>query len=167
MKLKIWISGGLIAIVVIVTIIFVINNDNRNQTLEVIEQIENAQTNIDSDIAQSVYDFIFQLRLEHPEIIMAQCIEESGNFTSDLFKNANNCLGMKVPGQRITLAVATYKGHAKFKSWHDCILDYAIWQSCYARGLGKDDYYAFLDKLYAEADGYSNRLKKIIKQYDL
>jgi hypothetical protein len=44
-----------------------------------------------------VYDYIFKLRLDHPDIVMAQCIEESGTFTSKLFREGHNCLGMKVP----------------------------------------------------------------------
>ena len=39
-----------------------------------------------------VYDYIFKLRLDHPDIVMAQCIEESGGFTSKLFVEGHNCL---------------------------------------------------------------------------
>ena len=34
-----------------------------------------------TEIMESVYDRIFQLRLDHPDIVMAQCILESGEFT--------------------------------------------------------------------------------------
>lgn len=119
------------------------------------------------DTFESVFDYIFQMRIDHPTIVMAQCIEESGNFHSELFTKAHNCLGMKVPGSRPTLAVGVYKGHARFKNWHDCIADYAIWQSIYGRNMSETEYYALLDRIYAEKQGYSTRLKNIIKKYGL
>lgn len=120
-----------------------------------------------SELMESVYDRIFQLRLEHPDIVMAQCILESGEFTSDIFINGNNCLGMKVPGQRPTFAVGVYRNHARFKSWHDCIADYALWQSAYGRGLSDDAYLALLNRIYAEDGSYAAKLKSIIRKYEL
>lgn len=120
-----------------------------------------------SELMESVYDRIFQLRLEHPDIVMAQCILESGEFTSDIFINGNNCLGMKVPGQRPTFAVGVYRNHARFRSWHDCIADYALWQSVYGRGLSDDAYLALLDRIYAEDGSYARKLKSIIRKYEL
>lgn len=114
-------------------------------------------------VADSVFTYIFLMRLEHPDIVMAQCIEESGNFSSPLFLHGHNCTGMRVPAQRPTLALGMLYNHARFRSWKDCIADYAIWQSIYARGLSKDDYFAYLDRVYAEKKGYSDRLKNIIK----
>lgn len=116
-----------------------------------------------STTADSVFSYIFLMRLEHPDIVMAQCIEESGNFNSPLFRNGHNCTGMRVPAQRPTLALGMLYNHARFRSWKDCIADYAIWQSIYARGLNEDDYFAYLDRVYAEKKGYSTRLKKIIE----
>lgn len=114
-----------------------------------------------------VYDYIFKLRIDHPDIVMAQCIEESGGFTSKLFVEGHNCLGMKVPGSRPTLAVGTMLGHARFNSWRECIADYAIWQSTFARRLTKDEYFVYLDRVYAEKKGYSSRLKAIIQSRGL
>lgn len=113
--------------------------------------------------ADSVFTYIFLARLEHPKIVMAQCVEESGNFKSLSFIHGHNCTGMRVPSQRPTLAVGVLYGHARFNSWQECIMDYAIWQSIYARGLAEDAYYDYLDRVYAEKKGYSGRLKKIIE----
>lgn len=118
-------------------------------------------------VADSVFTYIFLMRLEHPDIVMAQCIEESGNFSSPLFLHGHNCTGMRVPAQRPTLALGMLYNHARFRSWKDCIADYAIWQSIYTRGLSKDDYFAYLDRVYAEKKGYSGRLKAIIQSRGL
>lgn len=119
--------------------------------------------NVATTLQDSVYGAIYALRIQHPDIVMAQCIEESGNFTSRLFKNGHNCTGMKVPAQRPTLAVGVLYGHARFKNWHECIVDYALWQSSYARNLSRDEYFAYLDRVYAEKTGYTSRIKAIIK----
>lgn len=120
-------------------------------------------TNVATTFQDSVYGAIYKLRIQHPDIVMAQCLEESGNFTSRLFKDANNCTGMKVPAQRPTLADGVLYGHARFKNWHDCLVDYALWQTSYARNLSRDEYFAYLDRVYAEKKNYSQRIKAIIK----
>ena len=52
--------------------------------------------NVATTLQDSVYGAIYALRIQHPDIVMAQCIEESGHFTSRLFINGHNCTGMKV-----------------------------------------------------------------------
>lgn len=131
------------------------------------ETIPEVGDSIPETFFDEVYDYIFKLRLDHPDIVMAQCIEESGTFTSKLFREGHNCLGMKVPSTRPTLAVGTMMGHARFNSWHDCITDYAIWQSTFCRRFTRDEYFAYLDRIYAEKKGYSDRLKNIIKSRGL
>lgn len=39
-------------------------------------------TNVATTLQDSVYGAIYALRIQHPDIVMAQCIEESGHFTS-------------------------------------------------------------------------------------
>ena len=114
------------------------------------------------DAFTEVYDLIFQLRLEHPDIVMAQTIEESGHYSSALYIEGHNCTGMRVPSARPTTAVGTLYGHARYESVRDCIVDYALWQSSYAKGLTRDEYFALLDRTYAAKGGYSDRLRRII-----
>lgn len=154
----------LVATGIIITVVSFTGNHESNND----EAINHFSDSISkSELMESVYDRIFQLRLEHPDIVMAQCILESGEFTSSLFVEGNNCLGMKVPGQRPTFAVGTCRGHARFKSWHDCLSDYAVWQSIYGRGLSTSDYLALLDRIYAEDGSYAAKLKSIIRKYKL
>ena len=117
--------------------------------------------------ADSVFLYIHLCQLQHPDIVMAQCVEESGNFTSTLWRHGNNCLGMKLARQRPTLANGEIYGHARYPSYKECIGDYAIWQSIYARNLTREDYFSYLDRLYATKKRYSNRLRQIIKAMGL
>lgn len=154
-----WVVVGIIMAVVFFT------SNHKSNNGEAIDHHSDSTSK--SELMESIYDRIFQLRLEHPDIVMAQCILESGEFTSDIFINGNNCLGMKVPGQRPTFAVGVYRSHARFRSWHDCIADYALWQSAYGRGLSDDAYLALLDRMYAEDGSYAVKLKSIIRKYGL
>lgn len=165
-KKKFWISLLTGAILLLIVSIITLCTRNVDFTVED-RTCHFSDSTSKSELMESVYDRIFQLRLEHPDIVMAQCILESGEFTSDIFINGNNCLGMKVPGQRPTFAIGVYRNHAKFRSWHDCIADYALWQSAYGRGLSDDAYLALLDRIYAEDGSYARKLKSIIHKYEL
>ena len=120
-------------------------------------------TNVATTLQDSVYGAIYALRIQHPDIVMAQCIEESGHFTSRLFVDGHNCTGMKVLCTRPTLAVGVLYGHACFNSWYKCLVDYALWQTAFARNLSRDEYLVYLDRVYAEKKNYSQRIKAIIK----
>lgn len=146
--------------------ILVIFLASRNTSVEESQPVASVETTAECEewkpVYTAVHNMIFELRLEHPDIVMAQAIEESGHFRSTLFKDGNNCFGMKVPYSRPTTAIGTFKGHARYGSIRDCILDYAIWQSSYAKGLSREEYFIFLDNTYAIKGGYSERLRKII-----
>lgn len=115
----------------------------------------------------TIYDEIFAARIAHPDIVLAQCILESAGGTSPLATAANNLFGMRVPGQRPTTAIGTYRGHAKYATIHDAVLDYAIWQAAYCRNLSREAYFAYLDANYSGTPNYSEHLRKIIAQYKL
>lgn len=111
----------------------------------------------------SVLNFIFNLRLEHPYIVYAQALEESGRFTSVIFRENNNLFGMKMPEKRTTIAIGINKGHAVYGTWQDSVIDYALWQSSYMRGLSEIDYLIKLRNTYAKSVNYDERIK-IIKE---
>lgn len=76
-----------------------------------------------NDTGRKVYELLLAIGF-NPVIakyVTAQAAHESANFTSFIFKNNNNCFGMKYAGQ----ALATEKnGYANYKSIEDCIQDY-------------------------------------------
>lgn len=107
-----------------------------------------------------------QLNLKHQDIIYAQAILETNNFTSNIFKNNNNLFGMKCAKQRPTIHIGENLGHAQYRTWEDCLIDYALWQTSYAKGLNENEYFTLLDKMYAENSEYVAKLKNIIKHYE-
>jgi uncharacterized FlgJ-related protein len=111
---------------------------------------------------------IGELNFKFPHIILAQSIQETGNFKSNIFKENNNLFGMKEAQIRATLAQGTSRGHAYYNTWQESLYDYAMYYNAYLRKIKtEDEYFEYLRQNYAEDPTYVQRLKQIIKKQDL
>lgn len=92
--------------------------------------------------------------ISHRDIVYAQAIIETGNFTSKQCLEYNNLFG---------LYDSKNKCYYKFNNWTESVIAYKKWiQSKY---YPTDDYYNFLERInYAEDKQYIKELKKIVKQ---
>ena len=94
--------------------------------------------------------------IEHPEIVYAQAVLETGNFKSRVCKEYNNLFG---------LYNSKTKNYYKFDHWSESVVAYHNFIQ-YRYNL-KDDYYEFLSTIgYAEDPKYIDKLKEIVHQYD-
>lgn len=118
-------------------------------------------------LPDTVMQLIYENGIEHPDIVYAQILLETGHFSSELFKNANNLFGMKQAKVRETTNIGEYKNHAKYASIYDSVKDYKLWQQTYASGMNRSEYLSYLNRVYAEDAKYVNKLKRIIRQNDL
>lgn len=110
--------------------------------------------------------YVKELNIKFPHIVIAQAKLESGNFKSKIFKENNNLFGMKEAKVRISTNKGTNRGHAKYESWKDCVVDYALYQATYlSKFKTEEQYYAYLADNYAENGGYIKLIKKIAKDY--
>jgi len=111
-------------------------------------------------LQQAIY---FQ-QIERPDIVLRQAMLESGNFTSDIFLNANNIFGIRRAKIRLTPAIDEYKGHAKYLHWYDSTRDYKYLQDYYKElGYKTDDYFLFLEQIpYATNPNYTTILKELV-----
>jgi hypothetical protein len=107
-----------------------------------------------------LYNTLRELRVQHPDIVLAQAKLETGNFKSVIFRNNNNLFGMKVCTSRPTTNTGMELNHAKYKSWRDSVLDYAMWQASYGRNLSRNEYLQLLESIYAEDGAYVHKLQK-------
>lgn len=116
-------------------------------------------------------------KIKHPEVVYAQALLESANFTSRIFKENHNLDGMKYVDTleckkrgikyRPTVAIGKQHGHARYKSWQSCIDDYALWQSIFKRTpmTTQEEYLKLLARHgYAEDKRYVPVLRVIMKQ---
>lgn len=109
--------------------------------------------------------FILELNIKFPHIVLAQAKLESGYFKSKMFRENNNFFGMKVAKRRPTTNKGEQYGHAYFDSWRDCVVDYALYQSSYLNDIKTEEqYFAYLRANYAEDPTYVEKLKKLAKK---
>ena len=110
---------------------------------------------------------ISKYSFKYPDIVMAQALVESSHFKSPVFKENHNLFGMREAVVRINVAQGSNLNHAYYNSWRDCVIDRALYEAQYLTKLSREQYFNYLDQTYAEGDGYSKLLKKIIKQNKL
>lgn len=138
-----------------------------NNTVEKIPIIIKQQEQICN--STNVKNYIKTLNLKFPNIVYQQVILESNNFKSPVFKSLNNLLGMENSMNRPTIGINTGNRFTMYSNWHNCLIDYAIWQAYMTRDIDtEEDYYYFLDKVYCpsilkenKGELYSTRLKRI------
>ena len=125
----------------------------------------NSQNEFTEDKFISMLD---EINLPYPHITLAQAKLETGNFTSKIFTENHNSFGQKEAKVRINLARGTQYGHAYYNNWEESILDYAFWYSTYAsKCKSEEEFYQLLDKIYAEDELYSKKLKNMVEEEQL
>ena len=118
---------------------------------------------VSTDFKDDVLNYIYEMRIDHPYIVYAQAIKETGTFTSDIFKENHNIFGMKLPERRSTVVVGINRGHAVYLNWKMSVIDYALFQEAYMRNLSEDEYFAKLGKIYAQDKNYERDLRILVK----
>ncbi|MEZ5034792.1 MAG: glucosaminidase domain-containing protein [Chitinophagaceae bacterium] len=104
---------------------------------------------------QSMYDAIKAAGIRHPDIVMAQCIQETGWLNCKrCCLRYNNLFGFYIKGNKCK----------KFASKEDCIAYYKRWQDQrypkWRKKFPKANYYHFLKYVhYATGDKYTREIK--------
>lgn len=117
---------------------------------------------------KALEDKIKSLNFKFPHIILAQSIQETGHYSSIIFRENNNLFGMKEAVVRTNLAKGTNRGHAYYDTWQDSLIDYALYSATYLSDIKTEgEYFEYLKQNYAEDKSYVTRLKALIKKNDL
>ena len=166
------VKGGLVRIAILFLVIFTTLGISPSPvktkyiTAEKLLLIEIKEENKFSE--ENLIKEISKLNFRYPHIVLAQAILETGTYESKIFKENNNLFGMKEARVRLNLAKGTQYGHAYYNNWEESILDYAYWYSTYAsKCKTEEQFYQLLDKVYAEDELYSIKLKNIVEEEQL
>ena len=139
---------------------FFISKDSAVVLIEKIPTIDfNKKCNLENIKKEISYN-----KIKHGDIVLAQIMLETGNLTSPIFKENNNLFGMKEARTRPSTSIGVNKNHAYYDSWQQSIIDYALWQSAFARNMSDNQYIDYLQKSYAEDTSYISKLKNQIKK---
>lgn len=110
-------------------------------------------------------EYVIELNIKFPHIVIAQSQIESGYYTSHIFRENNNLFGMKEAKQRPTTNKGTENNHAHYDNWKESVLDYALYQSKYLSKLKtEEEYFQYLSQSYAEDPNYVTKVKSISKK---
>lgn len=109
---------------------------------------------MDKPASTRLMDALVYYHVQHPEIVYAQAILETGHFKSKLCKEANNLFG---------LYNSKEKRYYKFNHWSESVVAYKEWVQ--RRYKPPENYYNFLNRInYASDPKYISKLKQIIKR---
>jgi uncharacterized FlgJ-related protein len=110
-------------------------------------------------------DYISELNIKFPHIVLAQSQIESGHYKSRIFKENNNIFGMKQARQRPTVSKGTENNHAYYENWKQSVQDYAMYQAKYLSRLRtENEYLSYLGQSYAEDPNYVSKIRHIINK---
>ena len=117
---------------------------------------------------KALIEKIKSLNFKFPHIILAQSMQETGNYKSTIFKENSNLFGMKQAVVRNNIAKGTNRGHAYYDSWQDSVIDYALYSATYLSDIKTEgEYFEYLRQNYAEDKSYVTRLKALISKRGL
>jgi Muramidase (flagellum-specific) len=151
------------------SVAYLLNNRLTSDSLrERISHLEGIILDVESvrlaEFKDSVYQYILDINLAHPDLVFRQACIESGNFGSRLFREHNNMFGMKIATKRPTLgkikSESSMREYSYYENWRESIVDYALYQAWSARGLNEEDYIAHLGRSYAEDSLYTKKLSR-------
>lgn len=159
MKRENWISGMVgmgVGWCILVGIMF-----NKQVQVIVQEKIIGVEYNVNLEFSQeNLIQYIKELNIKYPHIVLAQAQIETGNFSSKIFLENHNLFGLKEAKQRATTSKGTKRGHAHFSTWKESVLDYSLFQCKHMGRLSEKEYYEYLGNNYAEDPGYAEKIKK-------
>jgi hypothetical protein len=100
-------------------------------------------------------------------VVLAQGIIESGwEFDSNLFRETNNFIGMRVPGGRPSMRNGEFKGYSTYARWEDCVADIRLWQDHNWRGRSHSGYISMMQLIWAESPLYLSALYAISRRLE-
>lgn len=99
----------------------------------------------------------------YPDILLAQAKIESGTYTSNVFKAANNLYGMKTVNSRFHCQTGRYNSYGHYDSWKLSVIDRILWDLFIFDSIKPDrDQYLRALRNYAEAQNYIETIEKVI-----
>ena len=128
--------------------------DRMNVVINGYKNIEKSKSFMTKSIEEGIDEALIYYDIKYPDIVKAQAILETGNYTSNLCVNHNNLFG---------LYDSKNKRYYSYKHWYESIEDYKrLIQSKYDNNKY---YYEFLEDIkYASDKKYVSKLKEIVKE---
>lgn len=166
-----WFERSIVILMIAIAGAYLSKKYSDHQFLKTVFEMSNLESAIvvamDSTLEftpEKFYETLKYLNVKFPDIVMAQAICESGNFSSYIWMENNNAIGMKEAKLRPTTCRGSSGGYAYYDNWWMCAADYALWQASFAKDIKtKTEYLNLLGRIYAEDAKYVNKIDSISK----
>lgn len=166
-RMELW-AGGILLTLVFVAIIMVSsafsweNGKVHGKSCATDSELRLIIEKHDEFTPEKLQHYLTDLNIKFPHIVYAQACLETGNFTSEVFRNNRNLFGMKEAKKRATTNCGTDLGHAVYFTWRESVLDYALYQTAFLSEIStEEEYYNYLSQFYAEDPTYVSKVKTI------
>lgn len=156
-----FISACVLSIISILSVVFMLLPGPRNSHLVDLNNMEPEERIImlndaDNFTEEKLKDYLLELNIKFPDIVMAQGRYESGNWGTNpgakIFESNDNLFGMMEATSRTTTCKGTQFGFSVYSHWRTSVIDYALWQNSYARKIKtREEYFAYLRSVYAQS----------------
>lgn len=158
----------IVGLSIVLLYLFQFNNYNNYKELKgtnivqpvIIKVVDSVPEFMNKSPKEGLYEALLYYGVKHPDIVYAQAIHETGNFTSNLCVNHNNLFG---------LYNSSKSRYYRFNHWTDAVVAYKnkIQYRYTGNSNSPEEYYKFLRKIgYASDPKYTSRIKKITIQND-
>lgn len=139
-----------------ITLMYKIESNTRTPTPEIIQSEDTTDyiSFYDKSAKEGLREALEFFNIEHPDIVYAQAVLETGNFRSAVCKEHNNLFGLYNSKSR---------DYYRFNHWVESVVAYRDWIQ--RRYDPPNDYYMFLERInYAEDSLYTHKLKQIVRK---
>ena len=163
-KYKVYFVGSLLLFFILLSSFISAKKEN----VKYIETEITINTRDTIQLKQDIFKEIDRLPFKYKSIIKAQFLVESSHFTSALVVENKNLFGIRLPKNRTTLAIGENLSHAVYKTYEDSVMDRLLYDALYMKDLSEEQYYSYLDRVYARAGNkYSKMIKSVILSNNL
>lgn len=143
----------------VLVLCFCVTYVGHNQHSALTSYVSITETNVPLT-KENVYKELIRLRVLYPDLVLRQCLNESGQLKSRRALEDNNIFGLKKAELRPSTAIGwDSQLHCIYNNWQDCVIDYALYQA-YIRASqykSEDAYKKRLQLNYAEDKDYVNK----------
>lgn len=162
-KYKVYFVGSLLLFFILLSSFISTSYSAKKENIKYVETEITINTRDTIQLKQDIFKEIDRLPFRFKSVIKAQFLVESSHFTSALVVENKNLFGIRLPKNRTTLAIGENLSHAVYKTYEDSVMDRLLYDALYMKDLSEEQYYSYLDRVYARAgNNYSKMLKSVI-----
>lgn len=155
----------MMTVILLATSLILVVSEDKPKQVKPVEVSTPIKKHISKPLTDKVLlEYIKELHIKFPRVVLAQAKLESGNYKSHVFNTKKNLFGMKLAASRPTIGKGKANEYAHYNSWKESVIDYAFLQTTYYRNCRTEEQYLNqLQRSYCENNKYIQHLRELMK----